>query len=86
VATASLVKLVDPDRVVLGGIYAVLAPWLADSFRRALLDGIPMTRDAPPRIAISALGPDAAARGAAGLVTAGMLARSGALLSASARA
>jgi predicted NBD/HSP70 family sugar kinase len=85
-ATASLVKLVDPDTVVLGGIYAVLAPWLSASFRRALLEGIPMTRAAPPRIAISALGPDAAARGAAGLVTAGMLARPGALLSASARA
>jgi predicted NBD/HSP70 family sugar kinase len=85
-ATASLVKLVDPDTVVLGGIYAVLAPWLEASFQAALLDGIPLTRSAPPRIAISVLGPDAAARGAAGLVTAGMLARPGALLSASARA
>ncbi|HEX7148018.1 MAG TPA: ROK family protein, partial [Actinomycetota bacterium] len=36
-ATASLVKLVDPDTVVLGGIYAVLAPWLRASFQRALL-------------------------------------------------
>jgi len=86
VATASLVKLVDPDTVVLGGIYAVLAPWLSASFRAALLDGIPMTRAVPPRIAISALGPDAAARGAAGLVTAGMLAHPGALLSDPARA
>ena len=85
-ATASLVKLVDPDTVVLGGIYAVLAPWLRASFQRALLDGIPMTRAAPPRVAISALGPDAAARGAAGLVTASLLARPGALLSAPARA
>ena len=85
-ATASLVKLVDPDTVVLGGIYALLAPWLEASFRAALLDGIPLTRSDPPRVAISALGPDAAARGAAGLVTAGMLARPGALLSASARA
>jgi predicted NBD/HSP70 family sugar kinase len=85
-ATASLVKLVDPDTVVLGGIYAVLAPWLRESFQRALLEGIPMTRADPPRIAISALGPDAAARGAAGLVTARMLARPGALLPASARA
>jgi predicted NBD/HSP70 family sugar kinase len=85
-ATALLVKLVDPDTVVLGGIYAALAPWLRASFQRALLEGIPMTREAPPRIAISALGPDAAARGAAGLVTARMLARPGALLSASARA
>jgi len=86
VAVASLVKLVDPDTVVLGGIYAVLAPWLSGSFRAALLEGIPMTRATPPRVAISALGPDAAARGAAGLVTAGMLARPGALLSGSARA
>jgi predicted NBD/HSP70 family sugar kinase len=86
VATASLVKLVDPDTVVLGGIYAVLAPWLSASFRAALLEGIPMTRAVPPRIAISALGPDAAARGAAGLVTAGMLAHPGALLSDPARA
>jgi predicted NBD/HSP70 family sugar kinase len=86
VATASLVKLVDPDTVVLGGIYAVLAPWLSGSFQAALLEGIPMTRATPPRIAISALGPDAAARGAAGLVTARMLARPGALLSGAARA
>ena len=85
-ATASLVKLVDPDTVVLGGIYAVLAPWLRASFQGALLDAIPMTRAAPPRVAISALGPDAAARGAAGLVTASLLARPGALLSAPARA
>jgi predicted NBD/HSP70 family sugar kinase len=85
-ATALLVKLVDPDTVVLGGIYAALAPWLRASFQRALLESIPMTRAAPPRIAISALGPDAAARGAAGLVTARTLARPGALLSASARA
>ena len=85
-ATALLVKLVDPDTVVLGGIYAALAPWLRASFQRALLESIPMTRAAPPRIAISALGPDAAARGAAVLVTARMLARPGALLSASARA
>ena len=49
VATASLVKLLDPDSVVLGGIYAVLAPWLRDPFQRALLAGIPMTRAAPPR-------------------------------------
>ena len=48
-ATASLVKLVDPDTVVLGGIYAVLAPWLRAPFQEALLDGIPMTRAAPPR-------------------------------------
>jgi predicted NBD/HSP70 family sugar kinase len=85
-ATASLVKLVDPDTVVLGGVYAALAPWLRDSFQRALLAGIPMTRAAPPRIAISALGPDAAARGAAGLVTASMLAHPDALLPGSARA
>ncbi|HEX2159347.1 MAG TPA: ROK family transcriptional regulator [Actinomycetes bacterium] len=86
VAAASLVKLLDPDTVVLGGIYAVLAPWLREPFQRALLAGIPMTRAAPPRVAISALGPDAAVRGAAGLVTASMLARPGALLSVSARA
>jgi predicted NBD/HSP70 family sugar kinase len=85
-ATASLVKLVDPDTVVLGGIYATLAPWLRRSFQAALQAGIPMTRGTPPRIAVSGLGPDAAARGAAGLVTARMLARPGALLSASARA
>jgi hypothetical protein len=45
-----------------------------------------MTRAAPPRIAISTLGPDAATRGAAGLVTARLLARPGALLPADGRA
>jgi predicted NBD/HSP70 family sugar kinase len=86
VATAALVKLLDPDSVVLGGVYALLAPWLREPFQRALVAGIPMTRAAPPRVAISALGPDAAVRGAAGLVTARMLAHPGALLSVSARA
>jgi len=85
-AMASLVKLIDPDTVVLGGIYAALAPWLQEPLQRTLLEGIAMTRSAPPRIAISALGPDAATRGAAGLVTARMLARPGALLSAVGRA
>ena len=85
-AAASLVKLVDPDTVVLGGIYAVLDPWLRASFQGALLEGIPMTRAAPPRIAVSALGPDAAVRGAAGLVTASVLASPGALLPAPVRA
>ena len=84
VATAALVKLLDPDSVVLGGVYALLAPWLREPFQRALVAGIPMTRAAPPRVAISALGPDAAVRGAAGLVTARMLAHPGALLSVSA--
>jgi predicted NBD/HSP70 family sugar kinase len=85
-ATASLVKIIDPDTIVLGGIYATLASWLREPFERALLEGISMTRSTPPRIAISALGPDAATRGAAGLVSARMLERPGALLSAAGRA
>jgi predicted NBD/HSP70 family sugar kinase len=85
-ATSSLVKLIDPETVVLGGVYAVLTPWLLASFQAALLEGIPMTRAVPPRIAVSSLGPDAAARGAAGLVTARLLARPDALMSGSARA
>jgi predicted NBD/HSP70 family sugar kinase len=85
-ATASLVKIIDPDTIVLGGIYATLTSWLREPFERALLEGISMTRSTPPRIAISALGPDAATRGAAGLVSARMLERPGALLPAAGRA
>lgn len=64
---ANVVNTVDPDTVVLGGVYAPLAPWLAEPFTQALHRQSIAARWASPRIAVSDLGSDAAVRGAAGL-------------------
>jgi predicted NBD/HSP70 family sugar kinase len=65
---AAVVNLVDVGTVVLGGVYATLAPWLAgpvrDVVRRRVL-GAPW---APVRVTASRLGGEAAVRGAATMV------------------
>jgi predicted NBD/HSP70 family sugar kinase len=62
---AAVVNLLDVGTVVLGGVYATLAPWLAepaaDVVRRRVL-GAPW---APVRVMASRLGGEAAVRGAA---------------------
>ncbi|GAB3484521.1 ROK family protein [Nocardiopsis coralliicola] len=71
---AGVVNVVDPDTVVLGGMFAPLAPWIAEPFAAALLPQTIAARWAPPRVEVSTLGPDAAVRGAAGLGIAELLA------------
>jgi len=63
VALASVTNLLDPDAVVLGGVFAVLAPWL----RPAVADAL-AAHAATPDLLVSGLGGDAAVRGAAGAV------------------
>jgi predicted NBD/HSP70 family sugar kinase len=62
---AAVINLLDIGTVVLGGVYAALAPWLAgpvdDVVRRRVL-GAPWS---PVRVAASRLGGEAAVRGAA---------------------
>jgi predicted NBD/HSP70 family sugar kinase len=63
IALASVTNLLDPEAVVLGGVFAALATWL----RPAVADTLAL-HAARPELLISSLGPDAAVRGAAGAV------------------
>ncbi|GLY82431.1 ROK family transcriptional regulator [Actinoallomurus iriomotensis] len=67
-ALATAVNLLDPDTIVLGGIFSGLAPWARPATEAALADGAGLVRRSPPRLTVSRLGGDAAALGAASLV------------------
>lgn len=62
-ALASVTNLLDPEAVVLGGVFAALAPWLSPAVSAAL-----EAHAVHPTLLVSSLGPDAAVRGAAGSV------------------
>ncbi|MEX0428705.1 ROK family protein [Nocardioides sp. DS6] len=64
VALATVTNLLDPDAVVLGGLFAELAPWL----RPGVEESLGRHLAAPLRVLTSRLGADAAVRGAAGSV------------------
>lgn len=67
-ALASVTRLVDPDRVVIGGAYARLLPWLDQTLRAALALHAPSSPLlVGDHIAASPLGRSAALTGAAGL-------------------
>ncbi|MDA8290375.1 MAG: ROK family transcriptional regulator [Actinomycetota bacterium] len=73
VALSGLVNVVDVPTVVLGGLYAALAPWLAPPVR-AELDARVLTRSwAPTELRVSRLGAHAAVRGAAASVVQAIL-------------
>jgi predicted NBD/HSP70 family sugar kinase len=74
VGIASVVNVVDPDTIVLGGSYASLAPWLVEPLQQALSRQVLASRWRPVAVRASALGPDAAVRGAAAWVVQGVLA------------
>jgi predicted NBD/HSP70 family sugar kinase len=63
-ACATVVHLFNPETVVLGGIFAALAPWILcpveEEMHRQLSHGLRRVQ-----VAVSTLGPDAAVRGAA---------------------
>lgn len=65
-ALAAAVKLIDPDTVVLGGIFSPLAPWVRPPVEEALRTGA--LYGEAPSVAVSSLAGDAAVLGAAGLV------------------
>jgi len=62
-ALASATNLLDPDAIVLGGVFAALAPWLAPAVSESLA-----AHAAGAELLVSSLGADAAVRGAAGSV------------------
>lgn len=63
VALASVTNLLDPGAIVLGGLFADLAPWLRPSVETTLA-----RHGTTPRVLVSGLGGEAAVRGAAGSV------------------
>ncbi|ADG86881.1 ROK family transcriptional regulator [Thermobispora bispora] len=81
VALCSAVNLLDPDAIVLGGIYAPLFPWLAEPVTEALTTRLGRMRPTVPPVVVSRLGTEAAALGAAGQVIEQVIADPAALLS-----
>ncbi|NYI77791.1 ROK family transcriptional regulator [Nocardioides panzhihuensis] len=72
VALASVITLLDPTAIVLGGAFATLAPWLTGATSASI--GHHTGAVEPPRLLVSGLGSDAAVRGAAGTVVRGVIA------------
>ena len=68
VALTSAVNLLDLDRIVLGGVFTPLYPWLAEPVADVLAARLGGLRGAPPVLTASRLGGDAATLGAAGRV------------------
>jgi predicted NBD/HSP70 family sugar kinase len=72
IALAAAVNLLDVHDIVLGGVYARLAPWLVPPLQAELARRV--VSPTPPSVQVSALGPYAAVQGAAGSVVARTLA------------
>ncbi len=68
IALSSLVNVLDVPTIVLGGLYADVAPWISDEVSRELHARAIGYHDAGVRLLVSQLGAEAAVRGAAGLV------------------
>lgn len=68
VAVAGVVNLIDVHTIVLGGLYATLAPWVQGPVEREIAARVLAHRWSPVTVTVSALGPDAAILGGAGLV------------------
>ncbi|MEV6648135.1 ROK family transcriptional regulator [Amycolatopsis sp. NPDC051371] len=68
VALTSAVNLLDLDRIVLGGVFTQLYPWLSGPVSEVLSARLGGLRGAPPVLSASRLGGDAATLGAAGRV------------------
>ena len=80
IAVSALVNLVDVPTVVLGGLHAQLAPYVASAVARELTDRVVGAESWPVRLEVSSLGPGAAVRGAAGSVVRDILDDPGAWL------
>ncbi|MEV6876038.1 ROK family transcriptional regulator [Amycolatopsis sp. NPDC051128] len=68
IALTSAVNLLDLDRVVLGGVFTQLYPWVSGPVAEVLTTRLGGLRGAPPVLSASRLGSDAATLGAAGRV------------------
>lgn len=73
-ACATVVNLIDPATIVLGGIFAPLAPWILAPLEAEMRRGGLARLDRTVRVTVSELGPDAAVRGAASCVLRDILA------------
>jgi predicted NBD/HSP70 family sugar kinase len=67
VALSALVNVLDVPTIVLGGIYAQLAPWLEEPLARELRVRAVASRWDPVEVVVSTLAGQAAVRGAAGV-------------------
>ena len=65
VGVASAANLLNPRGVVVGGYFATLAPWLVPGLEAELATRVLAAEWAPPAVVTSALGGEAAVRGAA---------------------
>ena len=74
VALATVANLFDPDVIVLGGAYAELSPWLVPPVRSELRGRVIAARWSTIDVAVSALGQEASALGAAALIVDDVLA------------
>ncbi|GII81491.1 sugar kinase [Sphaerisporangium rufum] len=68
VALAGAANLLDPETIVLGGIFAPLFHWVADPVRRELRDRLGQMRARVPAVVVSRTGAEAATLGGAGQV------------------
>ncbi|VVJ20504.1 Xylose repressor XylR (ROK family) [Amycolatopsis camponoti] len=68
IALTSAVNLLDLDRIVLGGVFTQLYPWLSGPVSEVLSARLGGLRGAPPVLSASRLGGDAATLGAAGRI------------------
>ncbi len=68
IALTSAVNLLDLDRIVLGGVFTQLYPWLSGPVSEVLATRLGGLRGTPPVLTASRLGGDAATLGAAGRV------------------
>lgn len=81
-ALADVINLLDPESVILGGIYAPLAPWLAATLEAGLGTQVIASGSRPVAVRASTLGASAAVRGAAASVVRRVLASPGVPLAA----
>jgi len=69
-----MVNVVDVDTVVIGGLYALLAPWLLAPIEEQLRSRVLSAKWDPVHVLVARLGVDAAVRGAAMSVVQGVIA------------
>ena len=84
IGLSTMVNLLDPGTVMLGGIYASLEPWLRPWLLEELGERAITQPWSPVRVLTARLGPDAGVRGAAGTAIRNVLADPAAVLPAAA--
>ena len=84
IALTSAVHLLDPDTIVLGGVFGELFPWLSGPVGETMASRLRRFRGAVPELIASKVGPDAAILGAAGSVIMRIIADPAAFLSSAA--